>query len=163
MFNILSFISTAILIWYITKEINRVLKLRRVMKKYVMTMKEILSWIPNKIFILSDKYLNKRFTRKRSKTRKGTSRRYCIKGTKYKNSRIGTKRTFNLRGLKDVNFVVSTVHVNKDTKQNFDVDSFRIGIDSHATRCISNDIKHFTSAIKPMRQRSCSGFGGSFA
>ena len=74
MFNILSFISTAILIWYITKEFNRVLKLRRVMKKYVMTMKEILSWIPNKIFILSDKYLNKRFTRKRLKTRKGSSR-----------------------------------------------------------------------------------------
>ena len=42
----------------------------------------------------------------------------------------------------------------------FDTDSFLIGVDNHATRCISNDIKHFVGPLIPTK-RSCTGFGGA--
>ena len=45
--------------------------------------------------------------------------------------------------------------------QEFDSSSFPIGIDNHATKCISNDTRHFISPIVSSKKSSCNGFGAT--
>ena len=42
-----------------------------------------------------------------------------------------------------------TVSIHRDTKIRYDTDSYTIGIDNHASKCIDNDDSHFISNITP--------------
>jgi hypothetical protein len=44
----------------------------------------------------------------------------------------------------------------------FDSDSFIIGIDNHASRSISNNIDHFSTALRPPKNAFIQGVGGEF-
>ena len=95
-FKTFSFITTTTIIYVIINKVISGFNRHRVMNHYVMTIKEILSWIPNKIFILSDKYLFSRIARNKIKWKKGSSRKYYIRGTRNKPSRIASKRRHEL-------------------------------------------------------------------
>lgn len=41
----------------------------------------------------------------------------------------------------------------------FDTDSFDIGVDNHASRCMSNDRKHFVGNITPLKGHKVKGIG----
>jgi hypothetical protein len=43
---------------------------------------------------------------------------------------------------------------------NFDTDSFVIGVDSHASRCLSNKIEHFISPLRSTKYGFIKGVGG---
>ena len=135
-----------------------------------MTMKEVLSWIPNLCYNSSDKYLK---PKPKSKGKK-KSRRYYIYSSKNRDSRIADKSprsSTSKRVHKSLRYQLQAPPISyvanaasrqaKTNLQSFDTGSFNIGIDSHATRCISNDISHFQGPLIPMRQKSCKGFGGA--
>ena len=114
----------------------------------------------------SDKYFKPKLKDKSKKIRRRKSKRYYIYSSRNKDSRIGDKSprsTISKRvHMPSVSFVAKPATCpTKTNYQNFDTGSFDIGIDSHATRCISNDINHFQGPIIPMQQKSCKGFGGA--
>ena len=131
-------------------------------KKCVMTKREILSWIPNVIYkyCFSDKYFYSKFTKRTIKSRRRQSRRYYIRYNRGKHSRIASKYNY-ARPKRRIDFVAYPSVHQANRIYDFDTSSFIIGVDSHATRCISNDISHFSGTIKPIRQGHCSGFGGT--
>ena len=144
---------------YIICELNKYGKYKRLRRKCVMTIKEKLSWIFDKSFILFDQCFRRKINQRKKYPRK-YSKRYYIRGKNGKTSRIANKTIRptidKLRRFE----ALPAIHKSK-TIQDFDTDSYLIGVDSHASRCISNNINHFVTPIKPSRQGSCKGFGGS--
>ena len=144
---------------YIVYELNKYGKVKRLKRKCAMTVKEKLSWIYNNSFILSDQRFKPKFIQSKKYARR-YSVRYYIKGKNGKNSRIANKTERPTIDKMRRHEALPVIHKSK-TIQDFDTDSYLIGVDSHASRCISNNIDHFVTPIKPSRKGSCKGFGGS--
>ena len=107
-----------------------------------MTIKERLSWLLNLNLNLSEIHRKNIYkTTKVYKIRRGC-KRYYIRGTKKSVSRIANK-TFK-PNIDKINKVVAfpTVLPRRRKIVDFDTDSYLIGVDCHASRCISNDIQH---------------------
>ena len=105
----------------------------------------------------------------RSTSRKGRkASNYCKKyisaKRKGKTTKIGTKsskHTFH-QALCLTYQATSTKEIPKQFHQaQFDSDSFEIGVDNHASRCISNNINHFITEISPTPNAKLRGTGGT--
>ena len=91
------------------------------------------------------------------KYRRRRCRRYISAKKKGKQQRIGNKSKvkYNFHRIKVTTYEVSSTSastgggVKHTSKYKFDPDSYIIGIDNHVSRCISNDINHFITALTP--------------
>lgn len=57
--------------------------------------------------------------------------------------------------------VCSAISSNKGLKFRYESDSFTIGIDNHASKCIPNDIKYFITPLTPTPNAYLKGTGGN--
>ena len=88
--------------------------------------------------------------------------RYYIRGIKGNESRIGNKQA-NIR--LDPPYQAQMANDTKDTRAQplaarFDSDSFIIGVDNHASKCMSNRRQHFVGPIQPLTNQRVQGVGG---
>ena len=92
-------------------------------------------------------------------------RKYISAKCKGKTARIRNKspRHSNLRiyDAYQSTHVCSAISANHGTNFKYDSDSFTIGIDNHASRCMSNDIKHFITPLTPTPSTRLRGAGGN--
>ena len=154
--NYLSILGIFCIIYNMMKYANRFIKYRRARKKCLMTMKRFYNYIMSPT---SEQHYRKRPPRPQVRNMRHKSRRYYIRGNRGRGSRIADKGTKKLPPLSH-HWVATPVLPHTTEQQDFDTSSFVIGVDSHSTKCISNDINHFTSPIRTCHQRSCKGFGG---
>lgn len=100
--------------------------------------------------------------RKHTKRKRPQPKRYYIRGIKGKDSRIATKwipwyhRTLTRH-------VTTPVEADLEVQPNpvpFESDSFIVGIDSRATRTLSNDKRNFIEEIKPVVWQHIKGIDG---
>ena len=91
------------------------------------------------------------------KHRRRRCRRYISAKRKGKQQRIGNKSRIkpNFHLVKVTTYEVSSTSTSTGVekykpKYKFDSNSYMIGIDNHASRCISNDINHFITALTPL-------------
>ena len=131
---------------------------RKFVRKLSMTVKQgITSVSPDFNFITKKK--NTKY-----KNNKRRCRRYISAKKKGKTARIGNKTSkkyvfLNSDSATHVCSSTSTTHANKTVK--FDTNSYTIGVDNHASKCISNTISHFISALTPTPNTVLRGAGGN--
>lgn len=149
------------MIGLIYERMNRRYRLQRKKKKCVMTITKNVDYLINSTYKLFDNHFKSKPTKHQVKNKRRKSRRYYIRCTRHKMARIGNK-AFKKRAshAKRIMACPATT-ITSSQHQGFDSDSFPIGIDSHATKCISNDTRHFISTIDPSKNGSCNGFGGT--
>jgi hypothetical protein len=102
--------------------------------------------------ILVDMFLGHRHTRRKHRNNKHHCPRYYIRHIKGKSSRARWRRSQNqlhvFYTFASQKITTTNKNLRKDAHQvHFDSDSFIIGIDNHASRSISNNIDHFTTAL----------------
>ena len=126
-----------------------------------MTYKAKLSWLIYRSITYTEQHLQSKFTKTKKKRKRRGCRRYYIRATGNNHSRIANKSAYlNPNPSRYKSNVALPVLPYSKKLADFDTDSFLIGVDNHATRCISNDINHFIGPIIP-NKRKCTGFGGS--
>ena len=90
-------------------------------------------------------------------------RRCYIRVIKGRSSLIAIKVLQTITGTSYVaqpNYSDNDVNLcNKSLTSSFDSDSFLVGVENHATKCMSNNSKHFVS-LDPMKNRTVKGVGG---
>ena len=102
------------------------------------------------------------------KHRRRRCRRYISAKRKGKQQRIGNKSKIkpNFHLVKVTTYEVSSTSTSTGIdkykpKYKFDSESYMIGIDNHASRCISNDINHFITALTPTPRSYLRGITGN--
>ena len=105
----------------------------------------------------------KHLNRRRKVKYKG--RRYIAAKRKGKSQVIGNKRpikyNFIVAEANTTYVVSSTENKSQDNKFQYDSDSFEIGIDNHASKCIEKDQNNFISPITPTSNTILRGAGGN--
>ena len=104
-------------------------------------------------------------TTKPAKYSKYTCRKYISVKSRRKSTRVGTKKCQPLTLYKVFETTVYKTAFKTKRKRGrsftFDSDSFKIGVDNHASRTISNNINHFITALTPTANTILRGAGGT--
>ena len=116
-------------------------------KEKAMTLAE---WIISNI--QADTLLRKRSRKYKNKTRH--CRKYIARRKKGHGTRIATK-TSKCRLRVYTACPAETDGFGPEPPMSFDTDSFVIGIDNHASRCIGNNINHFVTPLEKPPQTRC--------
>jgi hypothetical protein len=156
--------------YYLTRTIYSISKVvenvtyRTVVHRTVMTL-----WTWVKSMIKVDMFFGHRRKRQQHRSNKHHGPRYYIRHIKRNSSRVRWRRSHN-RLCTFHTFASLPKTTNKDKKLyedahqvHFDSDSFIIGIDNHASRSISNNIDHFTTALRSPKNAFIQGFKESEA
>jgi hypothetical protein len=113
-----------------------------------------------------DMFFGHRRKRQQHRNNKHHGPRYYIRHIKRNSSRVRWRRSHNRLCIFHT-FASLPKTTNKDKKLykdahqvHFDSDSFIIGIDNHASRSISNNIDHFTTALRSPKNAFIQGVGG---
>jgi hypothetical protein len=156
-----------IAIYFLTRTIYSISKVveivncRTVVHRTVMTL-----WTWVKSMIQVDMSFGHRRKRQQHRNKKHHGPRYYIRHIKRNSSRVRWRRSHNRLCIiytfaslpKTTN---KDKYLHKDAHQiHFDSDSFIIGIDNHASRSISNNIDHFTTALRSPKNAFIQGVGG---
>jgi hypothetical protein len=168
MFDFVTVNIFVIAIYFLTRTIYsisrfvEIVNYRTVVHRTVMTL-----WTWVKSMIQVDMSFGHGRKRRQHKNNKHHGPRYYVRHIKRNSSRVCWRRSYNRFCIFHVfasipkTTIKTDKQLHKDAHQiHFDSDSFIIGIDNHASRSISNNIDHFTTALRSPKNAFIQGVGG---
>jgi hypothetical protein len=122
------------------------------------------AWIKSMIN-KADVFFGHNRTKRKGKNNPHHCPRYYIRHVKQNSSRVRWKKSFVHMNIfymfASQKITTKDKKLRKDAHQlHFDSDSFIIGIDNHASRSISNNIDHFSTALRLPKNGFIQGVGG---